>query len=191
MWNEYITSVRSGSLDFWRLWYMKIYYPTHTRVDGLGVGVVMGYLMQYSSGFKGIVHHNGNKLFFLGILLLGISFWMCDKQASESASVFGFTMVAVSYGMIVMSAVSRSSFLYRSQSYITAQLAALSYAIYLSHKGIIHMIQNMLDGFDIQTSDNACLILCLLACITGGILYRLLIEKPFSRIKTGILKDTE
>jgi peptidoglycan/LPS O-acetylase OafA/YrhL len=123
-----------------------------------------------------------------GMLLLGISFWVCDDQASERASLFGFTIVAVSYGMIVMSAVSKSSFLYQSKSYITSQLAALSYAVYLSHKGIIHMTQAVLERFDIQASGHISLVLCLLACITGGILYRLLLEIPFSRIKFRILK---
>ncbi len=191
MWNQYIIPVQPDSLDFWRSWYMKIYYPTHTRLDGLGMGVLIGYLMQYSSGFKKIVHHRGNMIFLLGLVLLGISFWICNEQTSETASVFGFTLVALSYGFIVVSAVSKSSFLYRSKSYITAKLAALSYAIYLSHKGIIHMVQVTLDKFNIQTADNICLILCLLACIAAAVLYTILIEKPFSGIRSGILKDKE
>ncbi|WP_312296656.1 acyltransferase [Chryseobacterium sp.] len=191
MWNQYIIPVQPDSLDFWRSWYMKIYYPTHTRLDGLGLGVLIGYLMQYSSGFKKIVHHRGNMIFLLGLVLLGISFWICNEQTSETASVFGFTLVALSYGLIVISAVSKSSFLYWSKSYITAKLAALSYAIYLSHKGIIHMVQVTLDKFNIQTADNICLILCLLACVAAAVLYRILIEKPFSGIRSGILKDKE
>ncbi|WES99639.1 acyltransferase [Chryseobacterium arthrosphaerae] len=191
MWNQYIIPVQPDSLDFWRLWYMKIYYPTHTRLDGLGMGVLIGYLMQYSSGFKRKVHHHGNLIFISGLVLLGVSLWVCNEQTSERASVFGFTPVALSYGLIVLSAVSESSFLYRSKSYITAQLAALSYAIYLSHKGIIHMTQVAMDKFTVQTADNICLILCLLACITAAVLYRILIEKPFSGIKTRILKGEE
>ncbi|MGG7550920.1 acyltransferase family protein [Chryseobacterium arthrosphaerae] len=191
MWNQYIIPVQPDSLDFWRLWYMKIYYPTHTRLDGLGMGVLIGYLMQYSSGFKRKVHHHGNLIFISGLVLLGVSLWVCNEQTSERVSVFGFTPVALSYGLIVLSAVSESSFLYRSKSYITAQLAALSYAIYLSHKGIIHMTQVAMDKFTVQTADNICLILCLLACITAAVLYRILIEKPFSGIKTRILKGKE
>ncbi|CAI8770411.1 acyltransferase family protein [Chryseobacterium sp. IT-36CA2] len=188
VWNEFIIEVDTASSDFWKLWYMKIYYPTHTRLDGLGIGVLIGYLMQYSSGFKKMVNNNGNRLFFLGIMLLGISFWVCDEQASKTASLFGFTLVAVSYGTILMAAVSQSSFLYRTKSYFTAQLAALSYAVYLSHKGIIHMIQEGFDYFKLENSDNISLIICLFACILGGLFYRFLIEKPFSMIKTKVLK---
>lgn len=187
-WNECIAVPETFSTDFWKLWYMKIYYPTHTRLDGLGMGVLIGYLMQYSSIFKRIVAGNGNKLFFLGILLLGISFWICNEQASKAASVFGFTLVAVSYGMILMAAISQSSFLYRLKSYITAQLAAMSYAVYLSHKGIIHMVQELLDYFKLETSDNITILICLFACVLGGLFYRFVIEKPFSVIKSRVLK---
>ena len=187
-WNEYITGLDTASADFWKLWYMKIYYPTHTRLDGLGIGVLIGYLMQYSSGFKKIVNHNGNSLFFVGIILLGISFWVCNEQASKIASIFGFTLVAVSFGVILMAAVSQSSFLYRTKSYLTAQLAALSYAVYLSHKGIIHLVQEGFDYFKLETSDNISLMVCLVACIFGGLFYRFVIEKPFSVLKTKTLK---
>lgn len=187
-WNEFIIGTDTASPDFWKLWYMKIYYPTHTRLDGLGIGVLTGYLMQYSSGFKKTVEANGNRLFFLGIVLLGISFWVCNEQASKTASIFGFTLVAVSFGFILMAAVSPSSFLYRTKSYITAQLAALSYAVYLSHKGIIHLVQEGFDYFKLETSDNISLVVCLFTCILGGVFYRFVIEKPFSVLKTKALK---
>lgn len=172
---------------FWKGWYREIYYPTHTRLDGLAVGVIIGYLMQYSSGFQRFVHNNGSRLLMLGAILLGISFWICDDQVSKEASIFGFTFVALSYGLILMSAVSRSSFLFKSKSYVTAQLAGLSYAVYLSHKGIIHMIQYGLDQMGIETSDTICLLICLAGCIFGGILYRFVIEKPSSKLKISIL----
>jgi hypothetical protein len=72
---------------------MKIYYPTHTRLDGLSIGVLIGYLMQYSSDLK---MGSSERKYDLsgGMLLLGISFWVCDDQASERASLFGFTIVA-------------------------------------------------------------------------------------------------
>lgn len=188
IWNISIAGMDPDSTEFWRSWYMKIYYPTYTRLDGLGIGVLVSYLMQYSSGFKRVVHHNGNLFFLTGILLLVFTFWICSEQVSEIASVLGFTLVAVSYGLIVTAAVSESSFLSRRKSYITAELAALSYAVYLSHKGIIHMIQVVFEQLHLESSDTACLVVCLLACISGGLFYRFFIEKPFAGIKERILR---
>lgn len=179
------------SEDFWKSWYMNIYYPTHTRLDGLAVGVLAGFLMNYSEGVKRIIHRNGNLLFVLGILLLSFSFWFCRDQVSQKASVFGFTFVALSYGIIVMAAVSETSFLFRTESYITTQLAGLSYAVYLSHKGIIHMVQFLLEKQGIQTSDNLSLLIGLSACLAGGLFYRFFIEKPSSRLKNRILAQKQ
>ncbi|MCT2562072.1 acyltransferase family protein [Chryseobacterium herbae] len=173
---------------FWKEWYIKIYYPTHTRLDGLAVGVIIGFLMQYSVRFKNLVHHNGNRFFILGIILLGFTFWICNDQVSQEASVFGFTLVALSYGIILMSAISKSSFMFKTKSSITAQLAGLSYAIYLSHKGIIHMIQCALEKSGLETSDNISLFIGLAGCIAGGLLYRFVIEKPSSKAKYIFLK---
>lgn len=185
-WNISVVPVMETK-DFWKVWYMKIYYPTHTRLDGLAVGVIISFLMQYSSKFQRMVHDHGNRLFIVGVVLVGCSFWICNDQTSQGASVFGFTWVALSYGIILMSAVSRSSFLFKSKSYLTAQLAGLSYAVYLSHKGIIHMVQDILERFDMETSDTICLLICLAGCIAGGVLYRIFIEKPSSRLKYQVL----
>lgn len=176
-----------GTDDFWRLWYMEIYYPTHTRLDGLAVGVFIGYLLQCSSKFNTTVHNNGNILFIVGVVLLSILFWMCREQTSREASIFGFTFVAISYGFIVMSAISKTSFLNKTKLYITTQLAGLSYAIYLSHKGIIHIVQSGLTHFKIEPSGGISLFLCLLGCIGGGLFYRFIIENPSTKLKFRIL----
>lgn len=191
LWNISIAGIDPNSLKFWRLWYMKIYYPTHTRLDGLATGVLIGYFMEYSSWFKRMVHQNGNRLFLAGIALLGAAFWICNEQASEIASVWGFTWVAVSYGFILMSAVSPSSFLSRRKLYMTSELAALSYAVYLSHKGIIHMIQMLFERLGYETTDSVCLFICFMGCLLGALLYRIFIEKPCAGMKERILKGRE
>ncbi|MDQ1099784.1 acyltransferase [Chryseobacterium sp. SORGH_AS_1048] len=154
--------------EFWKAWYMKIYYPTYTRLDGLAIGVLMGYWYQFSSRFKAIIHTNGNLLTVAGVLAIVFSLWFCKDQYSAQASVFGFTLVAASYGLLVAGALSRSSFLGRNPNMITSQLAVLSYAIYLSHKGIIHLVQRFLDQYNIPVSDTIVLLLCLISCVMVG-----------------------
>ncbi|MCL1663161.1 acyltransferase [Elizabethkingia ursingii] len=185
-WNEYIIP-HLNSDKFWLEWYMKIYYPTYTRLDSLAIGVLIGYLHHHSATFKRFIHSNGNILFFSGAIILGLSLWFCSDQTSMHASIFGFTTVAISFGIILLSAISESSFLYRSYSWITVQLASLSYAVYLSHKGIIHIIQNLTESSIIPTSGTLMLIICLAGCILTGLLYRYVIERPASRIKNKIL----
>jgi len=177
------------SPEFWKVWYMKLYYPTYTRLDGLAIGVLMGYLFRFSSRFKTIIHKNGNLLTITGILAVTFSLWFCRDQYSAQASVFGFSLVALSYGILVAGSISQSSFLGRKANMVTSQLAALSYAIYLSHKGIIHLVQRFLDQLTIQVPDTVVLVLCLISCILAGLLYRYGIERPSAQIKNKILNQ--
>lgn len=184
-WQEYVLP-NLNSDEFWKVWYMKIYYPTHTRLDGLAIGVLIAYLFQHSSRFRKLIDEKGNLFLLLGLVFLGFSFWICNDQASEFASIFGFTFIAVSYGFIVISAISKSSFLNKSKNHFTTQLANLSFAIYLSHKGIIHIIQNLTEYHKIPISENLLLIICLIGCILGGLFYRYYIEKPSLKLGNKI-----
>lgn len=184
-WHEYVFP-NINSNEFWKIWYMKIYYPTHTRLDGLAIGVLIGYLFQYSSKFRKLTDENGNLFLLSGLAFLGFSLWVCNDQSSEFASIFGFTFVAISYGFIVISAISKSSFISKSKNYFTTQLANLSFTIYLSHKGIIHIIQSLIEFYKIPISENLLLITCLIGCILGGLFYRYFIEKPSLKLRNRI-----
>lgn len=187
LWNHYIIP-NINSEDFWKEWYMNIYYPTYTRLDGLSMGVLIGYLFQFSAKFKGFVERNGNRLLLTGILAVAFSLWFCRDQYSASASIFGFTLVAVSYGIMVAGAISKSSFLSRKPCFITSQLAVLSYSVYLSHKGIIHLVQLFLDENNIPVSGNTTVIICFLACLAIGFFYRYSIEKASLMIRDKVLQ---
>ncbi|WDF45360.1 acyltransferase [Chryseobacterium sp. KACC 21268] len=188
VWNQFIVPFVKTS-DFWKEWYMKIYYPTYTRFDGLAIGVLIGYFFQFSSQVKKMINKNGNRLLLLGIISTGLALWFCRNQYSEQASILGFTLVAISYGILLMGAISESSLISRKSNFFTSQLAILSYSIYLSHKGIIHLVQLFLRKINISISDNLMLFICLITCLFVGILYRYFIENPSAKIKTQILNS--
>lgn len=184
-WNEYVFPYMKTP-DFWKKWYMNIYYPTPTRLDGLSIGVLIGVLFQ-SSTFKTIINRNGNLLVFTGIITIIFSLWFCRNPYSQQASLFGFTLVAVSYGILVTGAISGTSFLSRKSSQFTTQLAALSYSVYLSHKGVIHLVQLFLKKTKIPVTYTAGLLICFTFCILAGLFYRYCLEKPSVIIKNKAL----
>ncbi|MEH3114346.1 acyltransferase family protein [Pedobacter terrae] len=176
--------------DFWKKWYMNIYYPTHTRLDGLAIGVLIGALFQAST-FKMMINRNGNLLLFIGTIATTFSLWFCNDFYSQHASLFGFTLVAVSYGILVTGAISGNSFLSRKSNRITTQLAALSYSVYLSHKIVIHLVQLFFGKIKIPASNTIGLLICFTFCILAGLFYRYCIERPSAVIKNKILNKIE
>lgn len=187
-WNYFIVPALDSD-RFWKVWYMYIYYPTHTRLDSLTIGVWIGFLYNYSSAFKHIIHANGLLFFFSGIGMLLLSFWMCYDQASEIASVLGFTCVGMAYGLLVIAAISDSCFLSKTTLLGTRELADLSFAVYLSHKGIIHIIHSVTRSMNF--SENQLLVLCLIGCLAAGLLYRYAIEQPSAWIKNQLLNQNK
>lgn len=183
-WNHLVVPALESD-EFWKLWYMHIYYPTHTRLDSLALGVLISFLYEYSAAFRTRLHSNGLLLFFSGILTLSVSLWICQDQYSQAASVFGFTGVALAYGLLVSAAVSTTCFLSSRSLVGTRQSADLSFAIYLSHKGIIHLIQSATSSMNL--SDNELMILCLSGCLAAGLFYRYAIERPMSWLKIRLL----
>jgi peptidoglycan/LPS O-acetylase OafA/YrhL len=71
---------------------------------------------------------------------------------------------------------------------ITENLATLSYSLYLSHKGIIHLTQKWFTGLGIPGDSNWMLLICILTCISGALLMRIFIEKPFFRLRNKLLR---
>lgn len=177
------------SPDFWKEWYMKIYYPTYTRLEGLATGVLIGYLFQFSEKFRSVINSKGNIFLTIGLLSISLSLFFCKDQYSESASVFGFTFVAISYGILLLGAISKSSFLSKSNNFFTSKLALFSYSIYLSHKGVIHLVQLFLSNINISTSGSLAFFICFLVCILTAIMYRYGIERPSSYLKNKILTN--
>lgn len=106
-----------------------------------------------------------------------------------NASIFGFPIIAIGFGFMVLSAISPSSFLYKWKSKTTTFIATLSYAIYLTHKGIIHITILLLTGFKIN--DNLILIISIALSLVFAYLLYFIIEKPFMKVRDKLLYKTK
>jgi len=169
-------------------WIKWMYYPTYNRLDGLLVGVSIAGLCQFYPKAKAFIAQYGNVLLLAGLALTGLAYYICLEPQSFTASIFGFPLVALAYGCILAAAISPRCFLYRFPLKATSSIAALSYSIYLTHKGIIHITQGQLSRWGIEKEGSLMFFLCLLTCLLGAWVMRHLVEKPFMRIRDRVLK---
>jgi peptidoglycan/LPS O-acetylase OafA/YrhL len=168
-------------------WSDAIYYPTYTRIDGLLVGVSIAALNQYLPRVFDKISKYGNPLILMGISVLTSVYLFFSEKAAFSTSIFGFPLIAIGYGLIVLGAISPTSFLYKWNSKATTFIATLSYAIYLSHKGVIHIGQQIFSNWGIDRSSNLMLLICLILCVVGAWVLHLTIEKPFMKLRRKII----
>jgi peptidoglycan/LPS O-acetylase OafA/YrhL len=87
-----------------------------------------------------------------------------------------------------MGAVSPGSILFRWKSKATTFIAMLSYGLYLTHKGMIHITQYVLDYFKIDTASGLTLLICAITCILAAFVLHIAIEKPFMKARDIVLK---
>lgn len=178
---------KMGSENGWLYWYKYIYYPTYNRLDGLLIGISIAVIYQFLPTVWNKISSYGNLFIFLGLLVLTGAYFLCYDQMTFNASVFGFPLIAIGYGFMVVGAVSSTSFLYNWNSKITTFIATLSYTIYLTHKGVIHMTHQLLIDFKIDP--NLMLLICIATCTSFGYLLHLAIEKPFMKLRNRIIES--
>lgn len=175
--------------DFYLFWVKWIYYPTYCRLDGLLAGVSIAVLFTFKPLIKERITKYGNVLFLLSILLLTAAYFLCIHEESFQASIFGFPLVSIGYGVMVISAISPSSFLYKFKPRITLTIATLSYSIYLVHKFVIHITQEELVRLNISKDSNIMFLLCLFAVMIAAFIMNKVIEKPFMKLRNRFLKS--
>lgn len=170
----------------WLYWYKYIYYPTYNRLDGLLVGVSIATVYQFLPTVWNKVYRYGNLFIVFSLLVLTSAYFLCSDQMTFNASIFGFPLVALGYGFMVIGAISRTSFLYKQSSKITTFIATLSYGIYLTHKGVIHVTHQLFKDFEID--NNLMLLICMTTCVAFAYLLHLTIEKPFMKLRNRIIE---
>ena len=171
----------------WAYWYKYIYYPTYNRLDGLLAGVSIAAVYQFLPDTWNKISKFGNLFLMCGLIVLIGTYFLCYKEQSYQASVCGFPLIALGYGLMTIAAISPTSILYKWNSKTTTFIATLSYAIYLTHKGIIHITQALLASLSFDVNSNKTLVICIFFCITGAFILHLMIEKPFMKLRKQYL----
>lgn len=172
----------------WLYWYKYIYYPTYNRLDGLLVGVSIAGIYVFTPKFWSSISKYGNLLFATSLAIMISAYFLCEDQQTFNASIFGFPIIAIGFGFMVLSAISDTSFLYKWNSKFTTFIATLSYSIYLTHKGVIHTTHLVLK--DLELNSNVLLVICIFTCIGFAYLLHLTIEKPFMLLRSKLIKPS-
>ena len=191
-WNHFMEPVLSTD-NYGAYWNKYIYYPTYNRLDSLLVGVSIAGLYTFYPAVKAKINQYSNLVLFSGIVLLTASGVVCKGYSTYDTTLLGFPLIALSYGLILAAVVCPSNPVYRLKSFVTSQIATLSYAIYLSHKIVIHLTQNLLSYAGIDKNSNLMMLVCMITVVAAALIMRYAIEKPalfvrnivLSRLKSG------
>jgi peptidoglycan/LPS O-acetylase OafA/YrhL len=185
-WQHFVVPLVPGG-NYGLVWYEWVYYPTWGRLDGLLVGITIAALVTFRPALAGRVTRYGNRLVVLSLMVLVGAYYLCADEQSAVASLFGFPVVALGYGLMVFAAVSPDCFLYKIKSGVTSKVAELSYGTYLLHKGLIHVTQVELGKWGVGVDSNVMFGLCIVLSLAGAYVLNVVVERPFLRWRKRVV----
>ncbi|MBA4166131.1 MAG: acyltransferase [Chitinophagaceae bacterium] len=186
-WRHFAEPLKDSDL-FWVNWYKWIYYPTFCRLDGLLSGVAIAAVFQFNPALTQRIRQHGNSLLLVSLAMLALAYYLCLDEHSFGATIFGFPLVDTGYGVMVLGAISNTSFVYSIRSKNIVRIATFSYSIYLTHKIIIHAVQNGLFRSGIIKESNLVFFTCTAACLLVAFIINILVEKPVLKFRNHVIR---
>ena len=179
-----------GREDFGQFegYYPNVYYATLCRFDEFLPGVAVALLKNLHPRVWQRLSQHGQALWWAGLLatalvLLGIfHFYDIDGYGYGGfMSVFGYSLVAMAFAVLVMAALMPTSWLHAARIPGASALAAGSYSIYLSHKAVFFVV----GGYAHRQAWSPTVTLAAATAastVVGVALYRL-VERPFMTVR--------
>jgi len=166
----------------------QVYYASSCRFDELLPGVAIAMLRQFHPTLFARLLRHGNALFLAG-LAAGTAVLYCIRNDAPNLFVttaFGFSLVAASFGLLVLSALSPSCVLNRVRIPGASSLALWSYAVYLVHKPVFMAIRPELARLHIDPGSPWCVLAVMAMGVMGGWLLFRCVETPFMRLRAAL-----
>jgi peptidoglycan/LPS O-acetylase OafA/YrhL len=184
VWTRTGLITQNGAADY----YTQVYYSSFGRFDEFLPGVAVAMLKNFHGDTWTRVMRHGQAWLAAGLLsvvavgwLLNDSYFIDGHGYGWAASTFGYSLVAMAFALLVLAALSPSSWLYRVRVPGAAALAAWSYAIYLTHKPIAQIIKAQW-GPAIPGKWALVAVAVAASLLGGWLLYRL-VETPFMMLR--------
>ncbi len=169
-------------------YYPNVYYGSLGRFDEFLPGIAVALVKNFHPQGWAWVQRNGGRVFALGCAAVVAALYGVYNYFSVDGegylffmTVFGYSLVALAFSMLLASALIGGSPLMRLRIPGVPQLALWSYSIYLSHKAVFMAMER----YSKQVAMDPSLRLVLVAALSvalGAFLYRF-VELPFMNLR--------
>lgn len=170
--------------------YNHIYYSSLGRFDELLPGVALALIKNYYRPLWQRLLSWGNQFLVAGLICVITMFYLFanfhyleGQGYTFTMTTVGYSLIAFSFSLLVLAALSPASLLYQLKIPGAYHLAAWSYAIYLIHKAIFYILKAPFKQAGVDVESPLALSVMLLSSLLAGYLLYLLIETPFMRLR--------
>jgi peptidoglycan/LPS O-acetylase OafA/YrhL len=163
-----------------------IYYSSFTRFDELLPGVAIALLKNFHPATYENALRRGNLLLILGLASVSAMFYIYYHYpygTSLLVTSIGYSLLAISFAILVLAALSPNSVLHRIRIPGAASLALWSYAIYLIHKPLFQVLKAPLTEYGIDINGWLGVAIIMAVSIFCGWALYFFVETPFMKLR--------
>ncbi len=163
-----------------------IYYFSLTRLDELLPGVAIALLKNFHPEAYAKILRRGNLLLILGLASVSIMFYVYYHYpygTSLLVTSVGYSLLAISFAILVLAALSPNSALHRIRIPGAASLALWSYAIYLIHKPLFQVLKAPLTEYGIDINGGQGVAIIMVVSIFCGWMLYFFVETPLMKLR--------
>jgi peptidoglycan/LPS O-acetylase OafA/YrhL len=164
-----------------------IYYASYSRLDGLLAGVALAAIQVWRPLWWMHMQTKVRLLVLGGLAVTATAMWIFTDRAGFIATSIGYPLLSLGLALLVCAASGGQSWLGRWRVPGAGWLALASYSLYLSHKGVFHLVHQALAAYP-QIHGLAAFACYALATLLGGALLHYAVERPFLRLRDAWLR---
>ncbi|HEY1044619.1 MAG TPA: acyltransferase [Telluria sp.] len=180
LWDQVVDGQRYAMFNY----YKYIYYSSLCRLDELVAGVALAMLRNYHPDTWARISARGNATFAAGCAVVGLAIWLfLQSPRGFGVTVFGYPLLALGFGLLVLAAVSQRSTLRTLRIPGAASIALWSYAIYLLHKQVMILLAPVLARAGYAPGEWQAVVASFVASVLAGLALYLLVETPFMKLR--------
>lgn len=163
-------------------YYPYIYYSTLCRFDEFLPGVAVAALKNFHRPFWERMMRRGQRLLLLGALTTATLYYIFYHYGyTFFLTSAGYSLMAMSFAVLVASALSPDSWLHRIRIPGAYHIAVWSYSVYLSHKAVMMILRRELEPLALPSAVLVCTV-AVASIWVGALLYRL-VEAPMMALR--------
>ena len=160
-------------------------------MDGLLTGVAIASLFHFREEVKSWCF---KRSWYFALAAVAGLIWAASFSTpfySHACALYGYPLIALSYGCLLIAALSPQFQLPHALFFPFKWLAALSYGIYLTHKMVAHVAQRALIDAGFDGNGYPLLFACLAAFVLVGLMLHWLVERPMFAVRDRVLQRTK
>ena len=162
-----------------------IYFPTWTRLDGLLAGVALATIKIYRLPLWEKLQRRPGQIALAGLLVTLAAVALFVDRSGRLATTFGYPLLSLGFALLVLAASGTRGWLATLRLPGARWIATISYSLYLSHKGIMHMLGQVLPP-TVAGHDVLRVAIYVTAVLCAGALLYYGVEQPFLRLRDAL-----